>query len=97
MHQVSGCPPEEGIAYFSEVLIDVKLVFSVVPRVFTAAIMASEIPAAIRPYSIAVAPDSSFQNFKNVMRKAASVFDKMNTPAFRRAPAHAPAELRDTL
>lgn len=35
----------------------VKLAFNVEPRPLTAAMMASEIPAAIRPYSIAVAPD----------------------------------------
>ncbi len=32
------------------------------PNVFTTATMAIEIPAAIRPYSIAVAPDSFFKN-----------------------------------
>ena len=48
---------ETGRTYFSEVLIEVNLSFSVVPRPFTTAIIASEIPAAISPYSIAVAPD----------------------------------------
>ena len=47
--------------YFSELLIEVNFSFSVVPRPFTAAIIASEIPAAINPYSIAVAPHSSCQ------------------------------------
>src|SRR5882724_5587595 len=47
--------------YFSELLIEVNFSFSVVPRPFTAAIIASEIPAAINPYSIAVAPHSSRQ------------------------------------
>src|ERR1700759_708610 len=46
--------------YFSEVLIDVNFVFRLVPRPLTTAMMASEMPAAIRPYSMAVAPDSSF-------------------------------------
>ena len=46
-----------SIGYFSEELIEEKLVFNVEPRPLTAAIMASAIPAAIRPYSIAVAPD----------------------------------------
>jgi hypothetical protein len=32
----------------------------------TTAMIASEIPAAIKPYSMAVAPDSSDKNFKNV-------------------------------
>jgi hypothetical protein len=51
-------------AYFSELLIDVNWVLRVVPRPFTAAMIASAMPAAIRPYSIAVAPDSSDRNFK---------------------------------
>jgi hypothetical protein len=51
-------PPEKGPrSYFNELLIEVNWVLSVVPRPFTAAIIASEMPAAIRPYSIAVAPD----------------------------------------
>src|SRR3569832_600712 len=44
---------------WSETLL--KLVFSLVPIVFTTAMIATEIPAAIRPYSIAVAPDSFFR------------------------------------
>jgi len=58
--------------YFSEPLRSVNLVLRVVPRVLTAAIMASAIPAAIRPYSIAVAPDSSDKNFKKVRFNFAS-------------------------
>ena len=50
--------------YFSELLIDANLVFRWEPRPFTTAMMASEIPAAINPYSIAVAPVSSAQNFR---------------------------------
>jgi len=34
-----------------------KLVLSAVPTLFTAVMIAIAIPAAIRPYSIAVAPD----------------------------------------
>jgi len=50
--------PEKGTeAYFNAVLIDVNLSLRFVPRPFTTAMIASEIPAAIRPYSIAVAPD----------------------------------------
>src|SRR5690349_7975747 len=51
---------DRSVAYFSELLIEVKLVFSLLPRPLTAAIIASEMPAAMRPYSMAVAPDSSF-------------------------------------
>ena len=38
----------------------VNLVFSVVPRPLTTAMIATEMPAAMRPYSMAVAPESSF-------------------------------------
>jgi len=51
-------------AYFKELEIDVKLVFRVVPRPFTTAMIASEMPAAIKPYSMAVAPDSSEKNLR---------------------------------
>ena len=50
--------------YFSEVLIDVNFVLRFVPRPFTAAMIAIEMPAAISPYSIAVAPDRSSQNLQ---------------------------------
>ena len=53
--------PEMG-GYFSELLIDSKFELSLVPRPFTAVMIAIEIPAAIRPYSMAVAPDSSLKN-----------------------------------
>ena len=39
--------------------IDENVVLSLVPRPLTTLIMAMEMPAAIRPYSMAVAPDSS--------------------------------------
>ena len=48
---------ETGRSYFSEELIDVNLSLRLVPRPFTTAIIASAMPAAISPYSIAVAPD----------------------------------------
>jgi hypothetical protein len=47
--------------YFSELLIETNFAFSFVPRPLTATMIAIEIPAAIRPYSMAVAPDSSFR------------------------------------
>jgi hypothetical protein len=43
-------------AYFSEVLIEVNWVFRVVPRPLTTAMIARAMPAAISPYSMAVAP-----------------------------------------
>jgi hypothetical protein len=54
-------PPEKG-GYFSELLMVSKFVLSLVPRPFTAVMIAIAIPAAIRPYSMAVAPDSSLKN-----------------------------------
>ena len=47
-------------AYFRLVEMVLKLVDSLVPTPCTAAMIARAMPAAIRPYSIAVAPDSSF-------------------------------------
>jgi hypothetical protein len=48
--------------YFNELLIVTKFDESWVPRPFTAVMIAIAIPAAIRPYSMAVAPDSSLKN-----------------------------------
>src|SRR5450631_4481408 len=48
--------------YFNCVKIDVNLTFNFVPRPFTTAKMASATPEATRPYSLAVAPDSSAMN-----------------------------------
>jgi hypothetical protein len=58
MEERSERPRRE--AYLRLLEIEVNLVLSVEPRPFTVAMIASAIPAAIRPYSIAVAPDSSF-------------------------------------
>ena len=44
--------------YFNEVETVEKVVFKLVPRAWTVAMIATAIPAAIRPYSIAVAPVS---------------------------------------
>jgi hypothetical protein len=48
--------------YFNEPLIEVNLVFRFVPSPLAAVMIASAIPAAINPHSIAVAPDWSAQN-----------------------------------
>lgn len=45
--------------YFSEVETVEKVVFKLVPRAWTVAMIATAMPAAMRPYSIAVAPVSS--------------------------------------
>lgn len=57
----------DGGNYFKELLIEPNFSFMLVPRLFTTVMIASAIPAAIRPYSIAVAPDSSDQNFKTML------------------------------
>ncbi|WP_426442923.1 hypothetical protein [Bradyrhizobium genosp. P] len=54
-----ACAGEPG--YFSEVLIELKVVESLVPTPFTAVMMAMAMPVAINPYSIAVAAVSSAQ------------------------------------
>jgi hypothetical protein len=48
--------------YFSELLMVLKFADSWVPTPFTAVMIAIAMPAAIRPYSMAVAPDSSLKN-----------------------------------
>jgi hypothetical protein len=45
--------------YFNEVETVEKVVFKLVPRAWTVAMIATAMPAAMRPYSIAVAPVSS--------------------------------------
>jgi hypothetical protein len=57
-------PRELAGRYFSDELIDTKLVLRVLPIPLTAATMTMLIPTAIRPYSMAVAPDSSLKNFE---------------------------------
>jgi hypothetical protein len=50
--------------YFNESLIEVNLVFRFVPSPLAAVMIASAIPAAINPYSIAVAPTGHPQNLR---------------------------------
>ena len=48
---------DKGVGvYFSEALIEVNLVFRLVPRPLTTAMIARAMPEAISPYSMAVAP-----------------------------------------
>src|SRR4051812_789050 len=75
-HGSFRCSPEQKTkAYFSELFTKVNLSFRVLPRLLTTAIMASEMPAAIRPYSIAVAPDSSDKKLKKVRFNTASFWN----------------------
>lgn len=52
-------------ALFSALLMIENVVFNWVPRLLITAMIATEIPAAISPYSMAVAPDSSRTNRAN--------------------------------
>jgi len=63
---------EAARTHFNELLTEVNLSLRLLPKPFTTAIIASAIPAAIRPYSIAVAPDSSDKKFDKVRFKPAS-------------------------
>jgi hypothetical protein len=54
--------PQRPEVYFSEVLIETKLVLSCEPTPLTAVMITIAIPAAIKPYSMAVAPESSDKN-----------------------------------
>src|ERR1700744_148850 len=62
--------------YFNDVLMLVNLVLRVEPRPLTTAMMARLMPAAIKPYSIAVAADSSFRNLKNIRDNPTSWFSQ---------------------
>jgi hypothetical protein len=68
----SCLPEKETETYFSEPLIEVNLSLRLVPIPLTTAMIASAIPAAIRPYSIAVAPDSSDRKLNKVRFNTAS-------------------------
>jgi hypothetical protein len=60
-------------AYFNCDEIEEKVVLSFVPRPFTTLMIATEMPAAIRPYSMAVAPDSSAKNWRHFAIMAGNV------------------------
>lgn len=65
-HQSIWRRREELKTYLSCVEIVLNLPLRLVPIALTLAIITIEIPAAIRPYSIAVAPDLSFRNLKTL-------------------------------
>jgi hypothetical protein len=55
-------------SYFSDELTEVNIVLTLLPTPLTAVMITMLIPAAIRQYSIAVAPASSARNFENTRR-----------------------------
>jgi hypothetical protein len=61
--------------YFSPVATDVNVVLRELPRLVTATMIAIEIPAAMRPYSMAVAADSSRQKDANFDMKSSLTND----------------------
>jgi hypothetical protein len=77
-HAAENGAPE---TYFNEVLIAVNLVLSLEPSPFTAVRIAREMPAAIRPYSMAVAAVSSFKNLEIIF--TASVPSRYSVQANR--------------
>jgi hypothetical protein len=58
--------PTWRVCYLSWVEILVNLASRLVPIALTVAMITTEMPAAIKPYSMAVAPDSSFRNEKTL-------------------------------
>jgi hypothetical protein len=64
---------EELATYFSAVLTVPKVVVRFVPIPLTTVIMTTEMPAAIRPYSIAVAPDVSRRKLNKVFNATSSI------------------------
>jgi hypothetical protein len=56
----------EAVSYFSAVATLVKVALRDEPKVDTTVMIATEMPAAMRPYSIAVAPDSSAKKRLNL-------------------------------
>jgi hypothetical protein len=72
-----------GQNYFSDVLTAENVPLRLVPRPFTTAMIASAIPAAIRPYSIAVAPVSSDKKFNKVRFNSGSRLMFRRTRTFK--------------
>jgi len=58
------------VAYFNCVEIEENVVLSLTPIPLTAVMIATAMPAAIRPYSMAVAADSSFRKAISFRRTA---------------------------
>src|SRR5271169_4113833 len=60
-----AAPKENPCNHFRLLPTSVKVLVSLVPTVVTAAIITTAISEAIRPYSMAVAPELSLANFFN--------------------------------
>ena len=73
----------------------VKVPLSAVPRPLTAAMMAMAMPVAIRPYSIAVAPDSFFR--KLTISCYIVTLPRFHFPTERRYLAPVPVVMRQEI
>jgi hypothetical protein len=71
---VSRCTQKPPKSYFSEVDRLLNVLDRLVPTAVTPVMMTTAIKAAIRPYSMAVAPDSFFRKARMVLRMVVSVW-----------------------
>jgi hypothetical protein len=71
-------PIRPGFIYFSAVDTEVKVLLRLVPRLVTAMTIAIEMPAAIRPYSMAVAPDRSQKKRRSCDMEGSLTVAQMN-------------------
>jgi hypothetical protein len=78
-----------GVGHLSWFEMYRNFALRVEPIALTVAIMTTEMPAAIRPYSMAVAPDSSFRKLK--------IFDMERTPLHVSDAMVLPHGLRDVV
>ena len=69
-----------GVFYLNELLIWASSPARLIPRALTIAIMASAMNAAIRQYSMAVAPDSSASNLRKIRFNFASFQVALDVP-----------------
>ena len=80
--------PTEAV-YFNCVETDENVELSFVPRPFTAAMIATDMAAAIRPYSMAVAPFSSFKNLMTVRMSGVTPANLLNRKSYGKITATA--------
>jgi hypothetical protein len=83
------------VAYFSPVETDPNVVLRLLPAPFTTLMIMTEIDAAMRPYSTAVAPDSSLRKARTclVMAQAkVGVLLKQRVNSHRQTPLNPATE-----
>jgi hypothetical protein len=76
----------------------VKVLFNCEPSVLTTTMIATEMPAAMSPYSIAVAPDSSLpKSFKKVVTVRSTSVDICSRSGQRSSPGQPRSDWRGVL